>query len=276
MLERIKFQLKKLLLKLKIVKGNNPSFFIIGAQKAGTTSLFNYIKEYADNFVSPRKKELYFFTEFYSKGINWYKANFPLRMKPGDITGEATPDYLFFPFAAKRMVEHYPHAKIIVMLRNPIDRAYSQYNFQNNTNKTRAYDPLPFKKALLKEDERLRKEQKAVENGELTYVYKYFSYIHRGFYSDQLKNLYCYYPKEQVMIIESNQLFQNTDDTLKQVFDFLGLRSNGVKREYKAYNETHKENLPEDAKELLRSIFKEKNEELFVLLDKRFDWDKEG
>lgn len=133
-MRKIKNNIKSIPFKIRwgtriLGSGTNPNFLIIGAQKSGTTSLFNYINENANNFIPPKSKELYFFSERYSKGMPWYRAHFPFKIKESYLTGEATPDYLYYHKSAKRVYENYPNIKFIILLRNPVDRAYSQYNF---------------------------------------------------------------------------------------------------------------------------------------------------
>lgn len=248
--------------------GNHPDFLIIGAQKAGTTSLFNYINEYAQNFISPKTKELYFFSENYNKGIPWYKAHFPLKTKNGYLTGEATPDYLYYHKCAKRIHENYPDLKIIVLLRNPIDRAYSQYNFQRNSNKTKAYNPLSFEEAI-------KDEQTQTITEEFTYNYKYRSYLKRGHYYEQLKKWLEYYPEEQFMFIESEDFYNNTESYLGEVFNFLGLKfKKDINLNLKAQNKTvYSKRIKSDTRAYLRNYFRPHNEKLYSLLQRDFKWD---
>src|SRR5689334_8975756 len=112
-----------------------PDFIIIGAQKGGTTSLYNYLIEHP-LIKSARRKEVHYFDRNFHKGVSWYKAFFPTSLekyyaenilKKDFITGEGSPEYLFYPHCAEKAVRVLPQAKIIALLRNPVDRAYSQY-----------------------------------------------------------------------------------------------------------------------------------------------------
>lgn len=131
-----------------------PDFIIIGAQKGGTSSLFSYLKQHSQ-LQLPDKKEIHFFDNDYQKGVNWYRSHFPMKIFDNIKTGEATPYYLFHPHAPQRIFQHCPKVKLIVMLRNPTDRAYSHYMMQNK----RKIDPLPtFEEAIDAEESRLRVE----------------------------------------------------------------------------------------------------------------------
>lgn len=260
----------KFRIKSKFDIGKKPDFLIIGAQKAGTTSLYNYIEKYAENFSPPTNKELQFFTEKYEKGINFYKSFF--ENKDGKITGEATPDYLFYHKAPERIVEHLPNVKIIVLLRDPINRAYSQYNFQNCTKKTRAFDPLEFKNAI-REDIYRYENNIYLDNEKFNYIYKYFSYVSRSIYYDQLKNWLSFFPLEQINIVNSENFFTNTESELRKIFSFLGLKFKmDGKLEFKQYNKNNYSELDAKTYKFLHEYFKSHNEKLYELLGEDFEW----
>ena len=201
--------------------GRGPDFLIIGAQKAGTTALYRAIAEQAANFAPPEQKELYFFTENYHRGLAYYAAKLPLFRPRGVRTGEATPDYLLYPRAPERVARDYPGVRIVVLLREPVARAHSQYRFQNGTDRTRAFDPLPFREAVAREPERYTEaDQEAF--GE---AYKYLSYCARSRYAEQLRRWLAAFPREQVHILELGELQADPAGELDRLFAFLGLRS---------------------------------------------------
>jgi len=163
-----------------------PDFIIIGTQKGGTSSLFSYLRQHSQLKLSG-VKEIHFFDSNYLKGTNWYKSHFPLKwVNFNKKTGEASPYYLFHPHVAKRVYDQCPKAKLIVMLRNPADRAYSHYMMQNK----RKLDPLPtFEESIKAEDVRLIEEtQKLLNNpGYKSFNHQKFSYLARGKYYSQIK-----------------------------------------------------------------------------------------
>ena len=141
-----------------------PDFVIIGAQKSGTTSLYDFIVKHPA-IESAAKKELHYFSWFYACGDKWYRSNFPTNLSSSRfykdvgqklLTGEASPTYLFYPMVPGRMVKALPNVKLIVILRNPVDRAYSHYNH----NIRHKHETLSFEKALEREKKMYTREWK--------------------------------------------------------------------------------------------------------------------
>src|SRR5690606_33886153 len=124
-----------------------PDFIIVGAQKAGTTSLFHYLSEHPQ-IISPYKKEVHYFDgglnpeiDTFKKGEKWYRSNFPRKPKSKSIkTFEASPLYLFNPLAPQRIKDLLPNVKLIILLRDPVERAISQYHHENKKTK---WDNMP-------------------------------------------------------------------------------------------------------------------------------------
>ena len=257
-----------------------PSFIIIGAQKCGTSSLNAYLQMHP-NVCRPVKsnqlnsrKELNFFEENFEKGISWYRACFP-RLLEGEITGEASPVYLFHPYVPKRMASVLPDVKLIVMLRNPIERAYSHY--YHNVRKNR--EPLSFEEAIAAEPERATGEfNKMLEDEHyFNFNYKCFAYLTRGIYVDQLKRWFEFFPQEQISIIKFEDFAADPTVTYRQVLSFLDLPSWELK-EYKQYNSYEKRTSmsypPMDAetRSNLVNYFKPHNEKLYDYLGIDFGW----
>ncbi|NIQ15891.1 MAG: sulfotransferase, partial [Candidatus Dadabacteria bacterium] len=143
-----------------------PNYLIIGGQKCGTNSLYAYLANHP-NVRPALTKEIRFFDKYYQRGINWYKVCFPFKFdqnlhKGSIIAGEATERYLEYPHAPKRVREALPHVKLILLLRNPVDRAYSHYSMRFKAGK----EKLSFEDAIDKENERTKDEYKKMENDE--------------------------------------------------------------------------------------------------------------
>ena len=137
--------------------GALPDFFIIGAKKCGTTFLYHLLGQHP-HVEAAKKKEIHYFDHHFSKGNDWYRSHFPPpTWKEGrrSITGESSPYYLFHPHAARRMAGVVPRARLIVLLRNPVDRAYSHYHQEAG----RGHEPLTFEEAIEAEEARLRGER---------------------------------------------------------------------------------------------------------------------
>ncbi|HET7626188.1 MAG TPA: sulfotransferase [Verrucomicrobiae bacterium] len=166
-----------------------PTFIIVGAQKAGTTSLYHLL--YRHPRIKPaKKKELHYFDNNYFRDQSWYESMFPLARlffgapskvaKP--ITGEASPYYLFHPSAVSRMARTLPDAKLIVLLRNPVERAYSHYQHQVRSRT----ENLSFEDALASEKERIQGEaEKLLKDDRFRSAkHRRYSYLSRGIYAD--------------------------------------------------------------------------------------------
>ncbi|MEO0536510.1 MAG: sulfotransferase domain-containing protein [Cyanobacteria bacterium P01_A01_bin.123] len=202
-----------------------PDFIIVGAQKSGTTSLFKYLSQHPKILHSSPKEILYFDggtnpkIDNYEKGLNWYRSHFPLRfqMKEGYVTGEASPLYLFNSKVPGRISKVLPDVKILVLLRNPVDRAISHYFHQVRIGK----ETLPIMEAMTAEASRLEKALKAGNSRDDSFIR--YSYKTRGYYKEQLARYFNYFPRKQILILKSEDLFGKVTTILEQVFCFLGL-----------------------------------------------------
>jgi len=188
-----------------------PTFIICGAQKGGTTALYDYLKEHPDICIPP-KKELHYFDLNYYRGVKWYEKQFK-GCKKNEINaiGEASPFYMYLEEVPERIHALLPDVKLIFILRNPIDRAYSHYWHEVKL----GYEYLSFEKAIEKEEERLAK-------GDL-FSKQHYSYKDRGKYVIQLKRYRKYFPREQMLILVNEELRENPQYTMKKIFGFLGV-----------------------------------------------------
>ncbi|MBQ7555901.1 sulfotransferase [bacterium] len=254
-----------------------PSFIIIGAQRCGTTSLYDYLSNHPQIIPSP-VKELFYFDDYYTRPINWYKSFFPTEKQKEKlerdlvarvITGEASPSYFFHPYAAKRIKETLPQVKLILVLRDPIERAYSHYNHIRRLNR----EPLSFEEALAKEVERITPDIEKLAKDEF---YKAdqrrdYSYLTRGYYAKQLTEWYKYFPKEQLLVVQSEEFYRETPRVYNEIVEYLGLNSYTLPT-FEAKNALKYAKMAPETKEKLKAYFAPKNEELYELLGKRFDW----
>jgi hypothetical protein len=198
-----------------------PDFVIIGAQRGGTTSLHAYLGAHPQ-VETPATKELHFITDRHERGLDWYLGQFPAELAPDVIAGEATPYALFHPLAPRRLREIAPAARLIALLRNPVDRAYSHYLLE----RAGGHETLDFAAALDAEQERLDGEEARLAR-EPTYAsapHKHASYVARGDYAPQLERWFAVFPREQILVIRSEDLYQRSAETFAQVAQFLGIR----------------------------------------------------
>ena len=261
-----------------------PDFLIIGTQRGGTTSLFRYLQMHP--CINPAvNKDLHFFDRKYSKGLTWYRGHFPTaiekyyvqRMQGRTfVTGEASPSYLFHPYAPKRVAQAVPHVKLIVMLRNPVSRAYSQYNHAVEL----GHETLPFEETIEAEEERIVGEQKKILENEHYYSedYKHRSYLTKGIYVDQLQTWMKLFPREQFLILKSEDFYANPASCFKQVLAFLGVPETELhveKREYKNYNNNvYASKMDPQMRSRLIEYFRPHNARLYDFLGVDFGWDK--
>ncbi|WP_413161547.1 tetratricopeptide repeat protein [Capilliphycus salinus ALCB114379] len=246
----------------KLEPVSQPDFMIIGTQKGGTTSLYYYLAKHPQIMPS-LIKEIDFWSTKYNRGIDWYLAHFPPILADKNIlTGEATPSYLDHRETAERLFEVFPKTKLIVVLRNPIERTVSHYYQWVNMN----WEFRSLEKAMISEIERL-----SVPNA--SYWNQPNSYIARSIYVEFLKKWLDVFPREQIFIISSENFYSNPPGTLKQIFDFLGLSDHPL-TEYKKYNARSYPDLDESMRNLLGNYFKIYNQELEDLLGMKFNWNK--
>lgn len=238
-----------------------PGFVIIGTQRGGTTSLYRYLTEHPDVGQALRKG-VHFFSRYYEKGMDWYLAHFPLREEVS-VVGEASPNYLIHPEAPERIREAIPHAKFITLLRNPVDRAYSQYYM----NVRKGLESLSFEDAIDQERERLRGN---ADPDDLTRLHH--SYIQRGLYMDQLERWMSVFPREQFLIIKSEDFYENPERVLQQTLAYLGLRP-WRQASFRAYHLSEYADMNPATRKRLREYFAPYNQQLYAFLGRDLGWE---
>lgn len=259
-----------------------PDFYILGAAKSGTSSLYEYLIQHP--FIhSAFTKEPRFFDKYFYKGINWYKIQFPTKiqkfidekfLKKKFLTGESTVRYLDHPFVPQRIKKITPNAKFIILLRNPIDRAFSHYTMMEHKHK----EDLSFDEAISKESERTREEFAMMEKDENYYSSEYYhhAYLDRGIYYKKIEKWFKVFPKEQFLIIQSEELFKNPNETYQQIIKFLNLPDWKLKNySIVGPGKYKKQKISNEARKKLTEFFKPHNERLFELLRKKFDWNNQ-
>ena len=246
-----------------------PDFIIAGAQKAGTTSLYDYMVKHPGISTATRK-EVHYYDNNYQRGINHYRSHFPLNRNRTTLTGEATPYYLSHPHALQRIAKDIPDVKFIIMLRNPADRAFSGY-YHSVTHKVEKRDiETAFKEEAAMIAEELPK-MLADENYR-SRGHQHHSYVSRGHYAEQLTALYDLFPKENILILESADFFKNTKEATNKAFEFLDLAPFDLP-EYGIKNiGKQKKDIPEALHTELSEYFVPFNETLYALIGQRFDW----
>jgi hypothetical protein len=267
----LKTSIKRLRAECRRLTGSvrkQPDFLIIGTQKGGTSSLFHCIEQHPGARVSIAK-EVHYFDLNYRKGAHWYGGYFPFAWDRR-ITGEASPFYLFHPQVPERVRRDLPEAKIIALLRDPVERAFSHYrmNVKDGT------ESLSFEEALTSEHRRIGDdvEQMGADERYTGRDYRLYSYIARGFYDEQLRRWLKHFPIEQMLLLKSEEFFGNTPTVVQRVFEFLGVDP-GVQIDYDGLNEGRPGNIRPETRARLTSIFAPHNMALSVIAGPDFRWD---
>jgi hypothetical protein len=253
-----------------------PDLIVIGVVRGGTTSLYHYLSQHPC-ITKSAYDELGFFDSNFHLGLNWYRSLFPtifernrIKSKYGHfMTFDVTPFYIYNPHAAQRVLDTLPRAKIISILRNPVDRAYSNYylGVRSGNEKRTFEDAINYDLKIIQNNKDMSKDDNYFEQ----IIGK--SYLARGFYAEQLQIWMNKFPREQLLIISTEDLATKTNNTLEIIFDFLGLPNHRIKDLTKR-NEAEYPPMNPDTRKMLIEYFKPYNEKLYSLLGRRFDWDR--
>ncbi len=252
-----------------------PNCLIVGAQKAGTSSLYHYLTQHPQ-IHECFKKEVHYFdggldpeVDTYQRGENWYRAHFPLKknMNKDDICLEASPLYLFNPLAAERIKSLLPDCKIIIILRNPVERAISHYFHVVR----HGLESFPIEDALEKEENRL---EHIWQNGSYSDpVFRLYSYKSRGLYLEQILRYQECFSKQNILVLSSDDLSSQPKHTLETIFNFLEINYDNQTYDFKLHNVgENKEYINSPVYQKLHSYFVQHNQELFKYLGKDIKW----
>jgi len=244
--------------------GNLPDFVIIGAQKSSTSALRHNLDKHPDVFMAhnlDRKasREIHFFNidHQWDRGIDWYRNLFPYNER---IQGEKSPNYINIPLAHERMHQVIPDAKLILLLRNPVNRAYSHWNHFNQAGnaKKRGWRETSFEAALAE-----------AWRGEIP-VFK--NLVDNGIYIQQIHHLLRFYPREQLFIGIAERFKASPQDEPNSVFDFLGLEKKDIQPEHKHVRK-YQGTMETATRTFLEELYAPFNEALFEFLGYRIpEW----
>ncbi|OOZ39334.1 hypothetical protein BOW53_12185 [Solemya pervernicosa gill symbiont] len=242
--------------------------------KSGTTSLYQYLIQHPQIKRAQRKEVHYFNSgrinagDTYKLGEKWYRSHFPLRMEMrGKICGEATPMYLLYPHVPARIHQTKPDTKLILLLRNSTERAISHYFHEIN----RDCEVLPIMEALEAEDSRLEKSLNT--NNFQSNEYRCHAYKLRGHYRKQIERYLQFFDREQLLILNSERLFTQPEETLREVYQFLDVDDGYKIPDLKPRNVgTRRTVVNAEVYDYLNRYFAPHNEALFELLGERYDW----
>jgi len=196
-----------------------PDALIIGAMKCGTSSLHYYLTQHP-GVIAPLRKEVHYFDLNYGRGADWYRANFGRTGQPG-LNLDSSPYYLFRPGVPQRAHALVPDARLIVLLRDPVRRAYSHYRHERDKGR----ESMAFEDAIAAEPERIGVAAARLARGEIerSVEHQYFSYLARGRYAEQLERWLEYYPRERLLVLRFEDLAKNPLAVLNRTLQFLEL-----------------------------------------------------
>ena len=244
-----------------------PDFLVLGAQKAGTTALYAYLR-WHPGITGPSWKEVSFFDRHWWRGERWYRGQFPLRSR-GRLVGEASPSYLFHPLAPERARAVVPDARLVVVLRDPVDRAYSQYQHEVALRR----EPLSFEDALAAEEGRTRGEVERLVADPRAFSHEWWdhTYAARGLYAEQLERWLAMFPRDQLLVVTSDDLGKRPAETYASILSFLGAAPHRLDEYPRVFDRDYAPMRP-DTTDALARRFAAPNRRLEELLGRELGW----
>lgn len=258
-----------------------PDFLIIGTKRGGTTSLWNYLIRHPlvpRLFPAWNTKTSHYFEEHWGRGEAWYRSHFPTTAQRAALerrhggpsrVGEAAPLYMFHPLVPDRVHALMPTARMIVLLRDPVERAYSHWKER----RTRGVEPLDFAEALAREEERTagERERLIADPGYFSEPYDWFTYRARGRYIEHLAPWLDRFDRSQLLIVASEELYRQPAATYARVLEFVGLPPYDL-GDYAVYNDRRSAPMDPAIRAELTAYFRPFNAALADRLDMTFDW----
>lgn len=244
-----------------------PDVVILGAQKCGTSSLHNYLVQHP-GVIDTLRKEVHYFDTNYGRGETWYRAHFGLLGAPG-LNLDSSPYYLFHPAVPQRLHALLPQAQLIVLLRDPVRRAYSHYWHERNKGR----EQLGFEAAIAAEADRLGTAEARLASGTLerSPEHQHFSYLARGRYAEQLERWFGLFPREQFLLLRFEDLVKDPLSVLNATLAFVGLPP-AQSVDLEARNTRRYPPMQEATATRLREYFAPHNRRLEALLGRPMGW----
>ena len=246
-----------------------PDFVVIGAQRAGTTSLFRTLRGHPHIVASFRKEVHYFDLQHRSHGLNWYRAHFGFPSS-SHIQGEATPNYLAFSGVPQRMHDVLPEAKLVVLLRHPIERAQSAWRYRTRD----GLEHRSFSDAIHEEENDTRTHSERVRDAKTARqdLAMQFAYLEKSRYAEHLERWLTVYPTEQLHIMRSEDLFEQPDVAMEKLMVFLDVDPD-LAPPYPHANATTPTSIDEGDRRWLVEYFAPHNQKLEDLTGMSFGWE---
>ncbi|WP_299444473.1 sulfotransferase domain-containing protein [uncultured Phycicoccus sp.] len=260
-----------------------PDFLVVGTKRGGTTSLWNYLVAHPDVLpMFPASREIkspHYFDIHYDRGPRWYRSHFPTARERERheeqtgrraLTGEASPYYMFHPLAPQRIAADLPAVKLVVSLRNPVDRIWSHYH-ERVAGHT---ESLSFDEAIDAEPARLAGEAARIVAEAPHYYSRHHdlsSYLARGHYDEQLQVLMGLFPPERLLVLRAEDFYADPAGEVAKVCEHLGLAVHGAE-EFPQYNKLPRSSLPEQTRARLEEYYRPHVRATEELLGRSLDW----
>jgi hypothetical protein len=258
-----------------------PDFLIIGTKRGGTTSLWRYLIQHPlvpRLFPAWNTKTSHYFEENWPKGEAWYRSHFPTARQRAALerrhggpskAGESAPLYMFHPLVAGRVADLMPQARIIVLLRDPVERAFSHWKER----RTEGKEPLGFAEALAAEDERTAGERDRLiaDPDAFSEPFDSWSYRARGRYLEHLEPWLDRFDRGQLLFLPSESLYRDPAGCYAQVLDFIGLPAYELPA-YDVFNDRPSRGMDDAVRAELSAYYRPHNEALAQRLGMTFDW----
>jgi hypothetical protein len=255
-----------------------PDYLIAGGQRCGTTSLQQYLIQHPGITPPGVLKGIHYFDTNYDEGFDWYRGHFPTRLarslkerRGGTLlTGEASPYYMFHPLVPERIGKELPDAKVIVLVRDPADRAYSHYLHEVR----RGFEDLSFEDALDHEAERIDGEEEKMRRDPsyVSFEHQHHTYLARGRYIEQIERIVKHLGHDRLLVIGSEDFFRESKRTYHEVLTFLGLPE-FTPGDFEAQNaNVYRDPLSPELRARLDDHFADSNRRLFEFAGRDFGW----
>ena len=204
-----------------------PSFIIVGAQRAGTTTLYRVLEQHPAVARPTVNKGIAYFDLKHERGLRWYRGHFPIRWRarrrhgPDVVTFESSGYYLFHPLAAERIARELPDVKVVVMVREPVERAYSAHRHEL----ARGYESEEFEEAVNLEQERTAGEVERIiaDPAYESFHHRHHSYLARSRYSEQIERFVAELGPDRVHIVDADAFFLDPVAEFEPLRSWLGL-----------------------------------------------------
>jgi hypothetical protein len=248
-----------------------PDFIVAGVQKGGTTFLFQEMLRHP-HVAGPLTKEVHFFDGQFHKGLDWYSGMFPV--SPANdpmIRGEASPVYIFHPGAIRRIADTLPDARLIVVVRDPVQRALSHYKHERRL----GFEPCEtFEEALALEDSRVADEFARLSDGSLanSFAVGHFAYTRRGLYADQLKRAAALMGRDRLLVLVSEEMFADPVAATSAALEFVGAPPHPIDSVGENDMAFMSGPMIDETSRMLRKHFAEPNADLAEFLGRDLPW----